>query len=139
MVKRTITYKVVTAIYRVTKTFPEEEKFGIVSQIRRSAVSVPSNIAEGAARNSKREFKNFLYVALGSLSELDTQLTIAKNIGYSKDECIFQRIESIKKMILGLIRFLTSRITTDHFLLFTTYVSRFTELHRANSLLEEEE
>ena len=68
--------ELVTDIYHMTKFFPREEQYGLTSQIRRSAVSVPSNIAEGAARKSKPEFIQFLYIALGSLSELETQLII---------------------------------------------------------------
>ncbi len=63
--------------YTVTKSFPGEEKFGLVQQMRRAVVSIPSNIAEGAARQGKKEFKNFLNVARGSLSELDTHLELA--------------------------------------------------------------
>jgi four helix bundle protein len=61
-------------IYRITKTFPIDEKFGLTDQLRRASVSVPSNIAEGASRNTKKEFVNYLYIAQGSLSEIDTQL-----------------------------------------------------------------
>ena len=64
-------------IYRVTERFPSNEQFGLTSQIGRAAVSIPSNIAEGAARQTKKEFLNFLHIAKGSLSELDTQLEIA--------------------------------------------------------------
>ncbi len=66
--------KTTLLIYKLTSRFPEEEKFGLISQMRRAAVSIPSNIAEGAGRQGKREFRNFLSVAQGSLSELDTQL-----------------------------------------------------------------
>lgn len=69
------------AIYLVTESFPKEEMYGLVSQMRRSAVSIPSNIAEGAARQGGKEFIQFLYMALGSASELDTQLEISKSIG----------------------------------------------------------
>lgn len=64
-------------IYHLTKNFPKEEQFGLTSQIRRSAISIASNIAEGAARNSEKEFIQFLYVAMGSLSEIETQLLLA--------------------------------------------------------------
>ena len=64
-------------IYKLTTKFPEDEKFGLVSQMRRAAVGIPCNIAEGAARQGKREFRNFLSMAQGSLSELDTQLDLA--------------------------------------------------------------
>lgn len=74
----------VTEIYKITESFPEKEKFEITLQLRRSAISIPSNIAEGAARASDKEFKQFLYVALGSLSELETQLIISINIEYLK-------------------------------------------------------
>ena len=70
----------VTEIYKLTKAFPNSETFGLACQIQRSAVSVPSNIAEGAARNSNKEFSRFLSIALGSLAELETQLIISKNI-----------------------------------------------------------
>jgi four helix bundle protein len=74
--------ELVTKIYRVTKKFPKEEIFGLVSQIRRSAVSIPSNIAEGKGRLSKREFRQFLGNARGSLAELETQILIAQNLNY---------------------------------------------------------
>ena len=64
-------------VYEIVQKFPNEEKYGLVDQIKRSAISIPSNIAEGAARNSKREFLQFLHISLGSISELETQLIIA--------------------------------------------------------------
>jgi four helix bundle protein len=64
-------------IYSTTESFPSDEKFGLVSQMRRSAISIPSNIAEGAGRHTKKEFMNFLHIAQGSLSELDTQLELS--------------------------------------------------------------
>jgi four helix bundle protein len=67
-------------VYRLTSTLPSEEKFGLASQMRRAAVSVPSNIAEGAARTSLNEFKQFLSIARGSLSELDTQLDLCQQL-----------------------------------------------------------
>jgi len=72
------------SIYTLTGSFPPEEKFGIVSQIRRAAVSVPSNIAEGRARGTRKDFAQFLHVALGSLAELETQLELSKNLSYGK-------------------------------------------------------
>jgi four helix bundle protein len=69
-------------VYRATTTFPKTELFGVVSQLRRCAVSIPSNIAEGAARNSTREFVQFLGISCGSLSELETQIEIATRLGY---------------------------------------------------------
>ena len=70
----------VKCIYDETKSFPKEEMFGLTNQIRRAAVSIPSNIAEGSGRAHNKEFINFLYIALGSLAELETQLMIANNL-----------------------------------------------------------
>ena len=72
----------VEIVYRATASFPKEELFGLVNQIRRCAISVPSNIAEGAARNSTREWVQFLGISCGSLSELETQLELATRLGY---------------------------------------------------------
>ncbi|HEY7532009.1 MAG TPA: four helix bundle protein [Nitrospiraceae bacterium] len=69
-----------TEVYSITDQFPKEELFGLVSQTRRAAVSIPSNIAEGAARNSRKEYIQFLYVALGSVAELETQLLLATRL-----------------------------------------------------------
>ena len=72
----------VSSIYKITESFPNKEVYGLTNQIRRAAVSIPSNIAEGAARNSKKEFMQFLYIALGLLSELETQIIIASRLEY---------------------------------------------------------
>jgi len=72
----------VESVYRVTRQFPEDERFGLTTQLRRAAVSVPSNIAEGAARRSTMDYLRFLSIARGSLSELDTQLQIAQRLNY---------------------------------------------------------
>ena len=72
----------VVAIYEITKSFPKEETYGLVSQLRRAAVSVPSNIAEGAADRSDEQFKNYLSIAIGSLNEINTQLEVAFRVGY---------------------------------------------------------
>jgi four helix bundle protein len=99
--------ELVTIIYEVTKSFPKEELFGITSQIRRAAVSIPSNIAEGAARNHNNEYRQFLYIALGSGAELDTQLIISNNLSYLSDkdlEQVVNKLTSISKMLQGLIK-----------------------------------
>ena len=94
-------------VYEITKKFPAFESYGLTSQIRRAVVSIPSNIAEGASRRSKKEFTQFLYVAKGSLSELDTQLELAKRLGYipeTKWQFIDKNMVEVDKMISGLIR-----------------------------------
>jgi four helix bundle protein len=102
--------KVAQAIYKLTNKFPADEKFGLVSQMRRAAISIPCNIAEGAARQGKKEFKNFLSMAQGSLSELDTQLELSVLLEYLSKENIEEitgQLMRIDKMITGLIRSLT--------------------------------
>jgi len=94
----------VEEIYKLTQTFPSEEKFGITSQIRRAAVSVPSNIAEGAARKGGKEFSRFLYISLGSLAEIETLLTISNRLKFSsEDPLIVEEIIHIRRMLLKLI------------------------------------
>jgi len=91
----------VTSVYLSTRTFPQDEKFGLVVQINRSAVSIPSNIAEGAGRNSDKEFMQFLSIAHASSYELETQLIISKNLNYLTLEelnHISEQIEEIQKM-----------------------------------------
>jgi len=97
--------RLVRFVYEVTAGFPDEEKFGLVAQMRRSAVSVPSNIAEGAARASRSEFARFLLIARGSLMELDTQVWIAVDIGLIDEAgSLKTEILEILAMLNGLIR-----------------------------------
>ena len=99
-------------IYSLTKTFPKYERFGLSSQMKRSAVSIASNIAEGAARGSDKEFIKFINYSIGSASELETQLLIAKNQDYiSNIDKTIKSICIIRKKLCGLIRFLKNRLT----------------------------
>ncbi len=97
----------VTAIYKITSTFPKNELYGLTSQIRRASVSIPSNIAEGSARHHDNEYRQFLYVSLGSAAELETQLIISMNLGYLDNEnskALISDLNIISRMIQGLIK-----------------------------------
>lgn len=97
--------ELVTETYLVTKVFPKDELFGLVSQIRRCVVSIPSNIAEGCGRKTNKDFSNFLGIALGSCFEFETQIIISKNIGYLTDEhfiLLESEIQHIQNMIIKL-------------------------------------
>ena len=94
----------VKKIYEITSKFPDTEKYGLTNQMRRCAVSIPSNIAEGAGRNSKKEFKQYLYISLGSISELETQLIISSELKYQKDKLLLDELNEIRKMLFGLIK-----------------------------------
>ncbi len=103
--KRAIDF--VVAVYKLTDRFPRDEKFGLTSQIRRAAVSVPANIAEGAARQSPKEFRYFLSNAQGSVSELATEILIARRLGFVTEAAFSSanaELNSIGLMILGLSR-----------------------------------
>ena len=92
--------------YKLTQSFPKSETYGLVSQMQRAAVSIPSNIAEGRGRQPTNEFRQFLHVAVGSAAELDTQLTVAVELGYITAEsaqALFDLILEIRKMIYALI------------------------------------
>lgn len=103
-----VAVELATDIYNLTKNLPKGEKYGLCSQMRRAAVSVASNIAEGAARGSRKEFIRFLYIASGSVSELETQLIILENVGLIQEKDalikIRERLYGVKCMIHGLIR-----------------------------------
>lgn len=97
----------VETIYKLTQAFPDSEKFGLTSQMRRAAVSIPSNIAEGAARKGDKELIHFLHIALGSLSELETQYLIAIRLAFIKnEETIEEQMIDVKKLLLGFRNYL---------------------------------
>jgi len=99
-------------VYKTTDEFPAREQFGLTNQARRAAISIPSNIAEGAARQTKKEFIQFLYIAKGSLSELDTQLELARRLEYlgqKKFESLVEMLERVDRMLSGLIRHLRTK------------------------------
>ena len=99
----------VTEVYELTHSFPGHELYGLTNQIRRSAVSIPSNIAEGAARGSKKDFLRFVFIARGSLAELETQLLISSNLNYLQDtEPTLSHVNDIRKMLAGLAKSLES-------------------------------
>jgi four helix bundle protein len=92
--------KLITNIYSTTRNFPKEELYGLTNQMRRCAVSIASNIAEGAARNSTKEFIHFLHIARGSLAELETQLIVSYNLSFLPEET-FKDFENEMKIIGG--------------------------------------
>ena len=96
----------VAELYKELEKFPVQEKFGLTAQLQRAAVSIPSNIAEGAARRNTKELIQFLYIARGSLSELDTQLEICLRVGHIERQVydrLATKLEEISKMLSGLI------------------------------------
>ena len=102
--------KLVKTIYAATTSFPKSELYGLTSQMRRAAVSIPSNIAEGAARESIAEFLKFLSYSRGSVAELETQILIAKDLGYLDDcDALMNQLDRVSAPLSGLIRSLKSR------------------------------
>ena len=97
-------------VYPCTRGFPKEEIYGLTSQVRRAAVSIPSNLAEGASRAGSKEFMRFLHIARGSASELETQLLLAERIGYVSDgKEWLAKLAGVKQLINGLIRSLKDK------------------------------
>ena len=97
--------ELVIEIYRATRDFPKDELYGLTSQLRRAAVSVPSNLAEGYGRNSRKDFQRFIGMALGSLLEVETQLEIANLLGYISDEAlsnVFGKSRRVAQLLHGL-------------------------------------
>jgi len=101
----------VEIVYTITSDFPNEEKYGLISQIRRCAVSIPSNIAEGYMRKNTKEYIQFLYISLGSLGELDTQLEIATRLKFtSKNEEMNKKTTILRKQLYGLVKSLKNKL-----------------------------
>ena len=100
--------EIVEKIYGITEKMPKSELYGLTNQIRKSAVSIPPNIAEGAARNSDKEIAQFLYIALGSAAELETQLLLAERLEFIK-QAPANELDEIKKMLIGLIKNVKNR------------------------------
>ena len=98
----------VVAIYALTSGFPKEELYGLTSQIKRSATSIPSNIAEGRKRGTPRDYRQFLLIAFGSAAELETQIEIAKRLGFGQPETH----EQAEKLLLEILRMLAKMTTT---------------------------
>ena len=100
-------------IYTLTKKFPDTEKFGLISQLNRASVSVPTNISEGAARNTKKEFIQFLFISSGSLSEVDTLLTISSKLNFVNENEFLEaniKMNRISSLLNGLIKKLKADI-----------------------------
>ncbi len=96
-------------IYAATAKFPKDEMFGLISQLRRAVVSIPVNISEGAARHSKKEYIQFLYISLGSISEVETLLFIAGDQNYVQPDHFLLTIEGLRKKLLNLIKYLKGK------------------------------
>jgi len=99
--------ELVKDIYKSTEKFPKQEMYSLVSQMRRSAISIPSNVAEGFRRYHNREYKQFLYVSLGSCAELETQITIAKELKYMEQDTeavLLEKLDHICRMISNLLK-----------------------------------
>ncbi len=98
-----ISMQLAKAIYLMTSAFPDEERYGLAQQMRRAAVSIPSNIAEGAGRNGEKEFMNFIGISRGSLAELDTQMQLAVMLGFAESEHLaFELADRSGKLLTGL-------------------------------------
>jgi len=108
-------YQLCLEIYKITKGFPDEEKYGLTSQLRRAAVSVPSNISEGYGRKTTPEYIQFLYIAYGSICEIETQTLLSGDLGYittRKLEMLNEGIREVERMLKALIRSLENKHST---------------------------
>jgi len=103
----------VSGIYEATKFFPKEEQFGLTAQLRRAAVSIPSNIAEGSSRRATKEFIRFINIANGSLAETETQLQLANDLGFLEEDSLnllLEKTDEISRILQGLYNSLNSRL-----------------------------
>ena len=99
-------YKLTLDVYKISKKFPPDELYGMISQMRRSAVSIPSNIAEGYRRGHRKEYVQFLHVAMGSCAELETQMSIAKDLRWISDEdftCLYASQDEVSRLLRKVI------------------------------------
>ncbi len=107
-------HQMVLLVYQMTSSFPEEEKFGLTSQMRRAASSIPMNLAEGASRLGRKEYRQFVGIARGSVGEIKYQLMLAKDLGYIHDDVFLNmrtKFETISRMLTGLAKSLASTRT----------------------------
>ena len=98
-------YELGLDVYKVTKSFPVEEKYGIISQMRRCAISIPSNIAEGSKRSTKKDYRSFILIALGSSAELETQISFSRDLKYLKVEdavILLSKLDEVMKMLTSM-------------------------------------
>ncbi len=99
--------QLVKDVYKLTEQFPKQEVYGLVSQMRRAGVSIPSNVAEGFRRYHNKEYKQFLYISLGSCAELETQTTISRELAYiseDKETALLEKLDHISRMISNLLK-----------------------------------
>jgi len=99
--------EIVEDVYKLTKSFPKDELYGLSAQMKRCAVSIPSNVAEGFARKHNKEYKQFLYITLGSCAELETQIEIASSLEYIKEEekkNSLEKINHVTRMVMNLLK-----------------------------------
>lgn len=107
--------KLVKYVYNITNSYPKSEIYGITNQIRRCAVSIPSNISEGVVRHSDKETLRFLDIACGSLAELDTQMILSEQLGYIKDnEDVEFQISKVNALLIGLIKYYNKQLKDDN-------------------------
>ena len=109
-------YELCIEVYKITKSFPAEEKFGLTSQMRRAAVSVPSNIAEGYGRKTIPDYVRCLYIAYGSNCELETQMLLSGNLNYLNNDdqiILIDKIKEVERMLMALIKSLENKNNLD--------------------------